>query len=218
MLKELGQLVDKYEGRNISEDDLIGAAAELRSKQFIWQSGHGQGKYYEVLRRQDFRVYFENLFGAFGDRFFVDEQYAYCGIIPEKSTPILKLNESFFLLILAKLHDGELRKGCCDEGKTSPSEELLLDEYERLTGRVKPKSSEAHESLSRLAKYGVIELGSKSVETDMRKITILPSIMKVVSESFIEEMLNICEVDSEAILHEESAEIQTGNRKESESE
>ncbi|EII3092563.1 DUF4194 domain-containing protein [Vibrio cholerae] len=218
MLKELGHLVDKYESRKISEDDLIGAAAELRAKQFIWQSGHGQGRYYEILRHQDFREYFENLFGAFGDTFFVDEQYAYCGIIPKKSTPALKLNESFFLLILAKLHDGELRKGCCDEGRTSPSEDLLLDEYERLTGRIKPKSSDTHEALARLAKYGVIELGPKNTETDMRQITILPSIMKVVSQSYIEEMLDLCGVGGEVTSYDEDVEFSSGGGEVSENE
>lgn len=207
MLRELGQLVDKYESRNITEEDLIAAVAELRSKQFVWQSGHGQSKLYETLRRADFRDYFENLFGAFGDTFFVNEQYAYCGIIPGKSTPVLKLNESFFLLILAKLHDGELRKGCCDNGRTNPSEDLLLDEYEKLTGRTKPKPRETYESLVRLAKYGVIELGKKNSETDMRQITILPSIMKVVSESFIEEMLEMRGLDTEAALHAEDSEV-----------
>lgn len=212
MLKELKNLISKYESRNITEEDIVNAAAELRAKQFLWQSKYGQKKYYEILRRQDFRTYFENLFGAFGDIFFVDERYAYCGIIPQKSTPSLKLNESFFLLILAKLHDGELRKGCCDNGRTAPSEELLLDEYERLTGRPKPQKKETYEALARLDRYGVIELGKeKNSKNDMYKITILPSIMNVVSEPFIEEMINICSSSSDLTSHNKNENISLKN-------
>jgi len=203
MLRELEKIVDKYEGK-ITEQELMAAAAELRAKQFVWRSGKSQGRHYDILTKPDLREYFENLFEAFGDHFFMSSEFSYCGIIPMNSTPTLKLTETFFLLILAKLHDVELRKGCADYGRTKPSEALLLDEYEKLTGREKPKKQETEAALSRLSRYGVIELGSRNDETEMRQITILPTIMKVVTETWAEELLALCVGDVDEVLERDT--------------
>lgn len=202
MLKELEQIIDKYEGTNITEQELMAAAAELRAKQFVWRSGKGQNRHYDILTKPDFKGYFENLFEAFGDHFFISSEFGYCGIIPMNSTPVMKLTETFFLLILAKLHDVELRKGCADFGRTTPSEALLLDEYEKLTGRAKPRKKETDDALDRLMRYGVIELGRRNEETDMRPITILPTIMKVVSETWTDDLISLCGEDVDAAVQD----------------
>ncbi len=57
-----------------------------------------------------------------------------------------------------------------------------------LTGRPKPTKAETKESLERLVKQGVIELGEHNPDTELRRITILPSIMRVVNSRFLDEL------------------------------
>lgn len=186
MLRDLSKILDSAEKQSISESDLQATAATLRANQFIWRDKKGQGRHFDIICA--FSEYFEDLFEAFGDKFEIDQHYGFCGVIPKSSRPILKLTETFFLLILAKMHDSEMRKGCVDYGRSKPNAALLLDEYEKLTGRTKPNETQTYQALRRLSQHGIIELGSKNEETGMWDITVLPSIMKVVNESFISDL------------------------------
>jgi hypothetical protein len=193
MLRELQTIVENHTKIGF-ESELQDAAAALRAHQFIWKDKRGHSRHYDLLVHH--QKYFENLFGAFGDSFFVDHHFGYCGILPRANTPALKLKETLFLLILAKMHDHECRKACTENGRSSPSESLLIDEYEALTGKPKPSKAETRDALERLAKCGVIELGAVNSETEIRMITILPSIMKVVNKNFLEELLVYVKTDS----------------------
>ncbi len=195
MLRDLEKLLDARENAAIEETEIIAAAAALRRRQFIWQDARGQGRHYDLLVR--FETYFRNLFGAFGDQFFVDTHYRYCGIIPAGNGPALKQLETIFLLVLAKLHDTEARNARTENGRTSPGSEILLDEYTAITGKEKPLQRDAYAALDRLAKYGVIQLGDINPETEMRTITILPSITRVVNQSFLDELALFSGIEDE---------------------
>lgn len=186
MLKDLSKILEKSENQGISEHNLQAAAATLRADQFIWQDKHGHRQHYEIVRR--FSDYFEDLFGAFGDTLEINTNFGYCCIIPSSPRPALKLLETLFLLILAKMHDGEMRKGCVDYGRSKPNAALLLDEYEKLTGKPKPKETVTYQALVRLSKHGIIEIGAMDPENKMREITVLPSIMRVVNKTFLEDL------------------------------
>jgi len=186
MLRDLAKVVDQHESQGITELDIENAAAALRQHQFIWREKRNHSRHYDLLVK--FQNYYENLFGAFGDNFFIDHHFGYCGILPRNTTPSLKLRDTIFLLILCKLHDGECRKACTENGRSTPSEEILLDEYIELTGKPKPTKTETKESLERLVKQGVIELGDHNPDTELRRITILPSIMRVVNSRFLDEL------------------------------
>lgn len=186
MLRDLAKIVDQNEHAGITEIDLENTAAALRQYQFVWREKRNHARHYDLLVK--FQEYFENLFSAFGDTFFVDHHFSYCGIIPRSATPALKLRETIFLLILCKLHDGECRKACTENGRSKPSEAILLDEYVELTGKPKPSKSETNESLERLRKQGIIELGEYNPNTELRLITILPSIMRVVNTRFLDDL------------------------------
>lgn len=185
MLRDLEKIINNNHHGFLPED-LTSAAARLREKQFIFKDKHGQGKTYEILVNQ--KEYFSDLFAAFGDEFFVDNHFGYCGILPHSSRPVLKQIETVFLLILAKMHDLECRKARSENGRTNPSESILLDEYSQITGRDKPKLTETRSALDRLAKVGVIELGDINEMSEMREIIILPSIMRVVTSRYIESL------------------------------
>lgn len=186
MLRDLAKIVDQHEGQGITEIEIENTAAALRQHQFIWREKRNHSRHYDLLVK--FQDYYENLFGAFGDIFFIDHHFGYCGILPRSTTPSLKLRDTIFLLILCKLHDGECRKACTENGRSTPSEEILLDEYIELTGKPKPTKTETKESLERLVKQGVIELGDHNPDTELRRITILPSIMRVVNSRFLDEL------------------------------
>lgn len=185
MLRELEKITESS-SNPFTEEELTGAAARLRERQFIFKDKRGQSKTYDILAHQ--QAYFAELFSAFGDEFFVDTHFGYCGIIPAFSRPILKQLETIFLLILAKMHDLECRKARSENGRTNPSESILLDEYCQTTGREKPKAAETKAALERLAKVGVIELGEMNELSEMREIIILPSIMRVVSSRYLENL------------------------------
>ena len=191
MLLELSRLVDANEQYGLTELDFQQAAARLRARQFVWKEKRGHGRSYDLLVK--FESYFSNLFAAFGDEFFVDPHYGYCGIIPSTPRPQLNRLETIYLLLLAKMHDLECRKACSDNGRTKPSEAHLLDEYCAVTEREKPKPAETRAALHRLEKMGIIEQGEKNSETQMRSLTILPSIMRVVTSDFLTSLELFCE-------------------------
>ncbi len=182
MFREAERIVNNPQLK-LTEDDLQSAASKLREKQFVFKDGHGQGRIYDVLVNQ--ADYFAKLFQSFGDHFFVDHHFGYCGIIPKSAKPSLKRIDTLFLLILAKMHDHELRAARSTNGRTTPSEALLLDEYCQLTGREKPKQVETRRSLERLQKMNVISLGDVQEDSEMQKIEILPSLMRVVSDQYL---------------------------------
>ena len=192
MLRELEKMLEKNSNEFL-EIDFTDAAAKLRAKQFIFRDKHGQARTYDILLSH--KNYFEELFNAFGDDFFIDQHFGYCGILPRSPRPMLKRLETIFLLTLAKMHDLVCRKARSENGRTQPSESILLDEYCRSTGREKPKHIETKAALERLAKVGVIDLGEVNDLTEMRRITILPSIMKVVSSNYLDCLTTFCDKD-----------------------
>ena len=182
MLREFEKIVDTN-SNGIDAAELKAVAARLRERQFIFKESRALGRTYDILVSQ--QDYFEDLFAAFGDEFFVDNHFGYCGIIPKANRPGLNQLETIFLLILAKMHDMECRKARSENGRSQPSEAILLDEYCLATGREKPKPRDTKSALDRLRKAGVIELGKVNELSEMQEITILPSIMRVVSANYL---------------------------------
>jgi hypothetical protein len=152
----------------------------------VWREERGHKKNYDLITT--FPDYFTDLFDAFGDEVFFDKHFDYCGLIPRSGSPLLAKRDTIFLLILGKLHDGEALKAATDNGRSQPSEALLLDEYEKLTGQEKPKSVETRESLKRLERAGIIKLGEINQDSNMNLITILPSIMRVLNSDFLNQL------------------------------
>lgn len=183
MLRDLSKILDKPENSSLTEDDFQKAASIIRRKQFIWSDGHGQSKYYKLSLK--FQDYFGDLFHAFGDEFIIDNHYGYCGILPNSPTPSMKLLDTIFLLILAKLYDGEARKACIENGRAHPSPALLIDTYIELTGKEKPKLGDTQAALSRLQSAGIILLGDKEDISELRSITVLPTISVVLNEQHL---------------------------------
>ena len=194
LLRELERIVNDNPHK-LTEHDLILAASKLRERQFIYKDRHGQGRTYDILAR--YEGYFANLFAAFGDEYFVDQHFGYVGILPRTPRPLLKQLETIFLLILAKMHDLECRKARSQKGRTNPSESVLLDEYVATTGRDKPKPVDTRNALERLSKAGIIELGEVNELTEMRQITILPSIVRVVTPRYLERLQEFSQLDTE---------------------
>jgi|GEM_PF-2777055 hypothetical protein len=191
MLRELEKIVSA--DGEASLEELQSAAAKLRDCQFIHRSKSSMKNTYELLIR--YQSYYTNLFSAFGDEFIIDYTFEVCGIIPCQSRPSMKYLDTVYLLILAKLHNAECRFGGSENGRTQPNEAILLDEYCRLTGRDRPKTKDTRDSLERLARRQVIELGEVSSATDMATITVLPAIMYVVTSEWLTK-LQAFEIDN----------------------
>ena len=183
MLRDLKVILDRPENDYLTSENFYQTAALIRRKQFIWSDGHGQSKHYNLTVK--FQEYFENLFGAFGDSFVVNNHFGFCGILPNTALPTMKALDTIFLLILAKLYDSEARKACIENGRAHPSPALLIDTYVELTGREKPKLSDTLAAFKRLASSGIIVLGEKDEISDLPKITILPTISMVLNEKYI---------------------------------
>lgn len=198
----LNDSANKYE-----ENDFLEAANRIRTNQFVWSDKHGDSKVFKIARKH--KEYFVQLFSAFGDQFFIDDHFSYCGILPRLNQNKIKKIDTIFLLILARMHDSQIRKGAVEYGRSHPPAEILLDEYATLLpSSVKPKETEAKEALQRLKKFGVIELGAIQEHNRMPIITILPSIMRVVSKDYV-EALNDFKEDPTLDLEDE---LKTNNR------
>ena len=205
MLREFEKIIDNNP-YNIDAAELKAVAARLRERQFIFKEGRALGRTYDILVSQ--QDYFENLFAAFGDEFFVDSHFGYCGIIPSSNRPGLNQLETIFLLILTKMHDLECRKARSENGRSQPSEAILLDEYCLATGREKPKPRDTKAALDRLRKVGVIELGKINDLSEMQEITILPSIMRVVNSNYLASLSAFSDSGADDIDDETAAEAE----------
>ena len=204
MLRDLAKIVDHAESMGRTEDDFEAASQVMLRKQFLWMDGHGQNKHYNlIILYQD---YFENLFGALGFDLVSDQKYGYCGIIPRNSTPSLNKMETILLLLLAKLHDGECRKACTENGRSMPSPGVLMDVFVETTQQEKPNRTKTISSLERLAKQGVIQLGNIDVTSNLPQITVLPTINKVVSSMYLDEL----ERFTDAARDPQSSELEVG--------
>lgn len=184
MLIELKRLLNEGAGK-YEELDYLNAANRIRSQQFLWSDHSGDAKAYKIATTH--QEYFTNLFAAFGDHFFVDHHFGYCGIIPSLNQKRFGKLDTVFLLILARMHDSQVRKGAVEYGRSHPPAEILLDEYAQLMpNSEKPKLTEANGALHRLKKFGVIQLGPVQEHNRLPSITILPSIMRVVTKDYVE--------------------------------
>lgn len=201
MLIDLKKLVDRVEDSGITQAEIENTASMLRLHQFIWRDKRNHARHYDLLVK--FQDYYRNLFDAFGDTYVVDHHFGYCGIVPRTSYPRLKMLETVYLLILAKLHDNESRRACTENGRSMPGEAILIDEYRELTGKPAPKKTETREALVRLSRCGVIELGELNPETELNRITVLPSITRIVSKSFLDELDTFAKGKSEGLDKDE---------------
>ncbi|RUO80944.1 hypothetical protein CWI84_02190 [Idiomarina tyrosinivorans] len=201
MLRDLRAILDKTEYESLEEEQFQEAAAFLRRKQFIFSDGHGHRKHYELIRR--FKGYFAHLFDAFGDELKIDESFGFIGFIPSTSNPPMKMLDTIFLLILAKLHDLEARRANTQNGRASPSPGILIDSFIELTGREKPKKVETKAALKRLEESGVIRLGENDKVSELPLIEVLPTIHVVVTDDYLDILKNFAKCDEEKASSDE---------------
>ncbi|EBR1860390.1 DUF4194 domain-containing protein [Salmonella enterica] len=187
MLSDLTKTITRSGEGNIGPEDFRQAARALRKRQFLWADRPHDRKHYELIRR--FEEYFSNLFDAFDDELIKDHLFGYIGIIPRSpGDSVMGVLPTLMLLIMARLHDLESRRACTVNGRASPSPELLVDTYVELTGKPKPKLSDLNQALDTIRRHNVIELGEKQESSDMRAITILPNIHKVVNSQYLQTL------------------------------
>lgn len=184
MLIDLKRILNEN-SQKYEERDFLLTANLIRSKQFIWSDVPKESKAFRIVTTHI--EYFTSLFAAFGDHFIVDHQYGYCGIIPSLSQRQIGKLDTIYLLILARMHDSQIRKGAVEFGRSHPPAEILLDEFAQLMPNTnKPTATETKQSLKRLETFGVIKLGEVQEYTKLYDITILPSIMRAVTKDYIE--------------------------------
>lgn len=193
MLRDLRIILEKPGYESLVEEQFHEAAAFLRRKQFIFADGHGHRKHYELIRR--FKDYFANLFNAFGDELKIDENFGYIGFIPSTANPPMKMLDTLFLLILAKLYDVEARRANTTHGRASPSPGILIDSYVEITGREKPKKTDTKAALKRLEEHGVIRLGETDEVSELPLIEVLPTIHLVATEDYLDILQNFVQSD-----------------------
>ncbi|HCC5835527.1 DUF4194 domain-containing protein [Citrobacter farmeri] len=187
MLSDLNKTLSRSGERTFEPEEFRQAARLLRKRQFLWAERPHDRKHYELIRR--FEEYFSNLFDAFDDELIKDPQFGYIGIIPRSSgDAVMGVLPTLIMLIMARLHDLESRRACTVNGRASPSPELLVDTYTELTGKPKPRLSELNQALDVIRRYNVIELGEKQESSDMRAITILPNIHRVVNSQYLQTL------------------------------
>lgn len=197
VLKDLERLGIGQPHDRVDLNDVRKAALKLRSQQFLFSDGKA-GKYYDLICKKS--TYFKALADAFDDELIIDREYGFCGIVPRNSFNKLDLITTLFILVLAKMHDGEIRKGLSDNGRTSPPPEIILSEFEILTGRNKPKKEKYNEVMDKLRSCGLVRFTSyhRDEHNDMRPIEILPSILIVASRSWLEKLEDHCNSKSHA--------------------
>ena len=97
-----------------------------------------------------------------------------------------------------KLHDGECRKACTENGRSSPNPAHLTDLYVELIQQPKPPRNQTIAALKRLAKQGVVQLGDNDEIYNLPKLTVMPNIHLVVSMTYLDELEGFANEDGSA--------------------
>jgi hypothetical protein len=186
MLTDLKRALDST-GHNDSENDLRRAARELLAQQFLFAENRRQRASYAVVTRH--YAYFDKLFDALGWSLQRDDRFGYVGIVPlaEESHRLLKLDETLVLLLCRLLYEEAAEASQIEAGAAFVDGEALLNRYELLLGRERPKRARVMEILRLLRSHGLLQVDGGDSE-EAPRLRLLPSLRAVTGDAVLEQL------------------------------
>jgi hypothetical protein len=185
MLSDLRRVAERAD--QAEPDDFRGAAGALLAHQFLFVENAPQRAAYRlVVEHFD---YFNNLFDALGWTLHRDDDFGFVGVVPTQAEAHvrLRLQETLFLLTLRLLYEEGMDRFQAQHGSVWVDGEDILGRYETLVRRERPKRTDFHDILARLARHGLIERRQEE-EQDLPRVRILPSIRVVTGEEVLKRL------------------------------
>jgi hypothetical protein len=179
VLRDLRQVCERP--GNAEPDDFRSAARAVLSRQFLLLERAGDRNSYRLIVNHF--DYFANLFDALGWTLHRDDTLGFIGLLPGDAEGFrhLRLVDSLMLLCLRLLYEEGMERFEAREGSVYVQSQTLLGRYETLLGRKLPPITDYRETLRRLRRYSLIEVGDET-EDGLPILRILPTVRLVTGD------------------------------------
>ena len=179
MLRDLRQVCERP--GSAEPDDFRSAARAVLKRQFLLLERPGDRDPYRLIVNHF--DYFANLFDALGWTLHRDDTFGLVGLLPGDAEGFrhLRLADSLLLLCLRLIYEDGMERFEAREGSVYTPSEALLGRYETLLGRRLPPVSDYRESLRRLRRYSLIEIGDEAAD-GLPVLRILPTVRLVTGD------------------------------------
>jgi len=179
VLRDLRQVCERP--GSAEPDDFRSAARAVLKRQFLLLERPGDRDPYRLIVNHF--DYFANLFDALGWTLHRDDTFGLVGLLPGDAEGFrhLRLADSLLLLCLRLIYEEGMERFEAREGSVYTPSEALLGRYETLLGRRLPPVSDYRESLRRLRRYSLIEIGDEAAD-GLPVLRILPTVRLVTGD------------------------------------
>ena len=179
MLRDLRQVCERP--GSAEPDDFRSAARLVLKRQFLLLERPGDRDAYRLIVNHF--DYFVSLFDALGWTLHRDDTFGLVGLLPGDAEGFrhLRLADSLLLLCLRLIYEEGMERFEAREGSVYTPSEALLGRYETLLGRRLPPVSDYRESLRRLRRYSLIEIGDEAAD-GLPVLRILPTVRLVTGD------------------------------------
>ena len=179
MLRDLRQVCERP--GSAEPDDFRSAARLVLKRQFLLLERPGDRDAYRLIVNHF--DYFVSLFDALGWTLQRDDTFGLVGLLPGDAEGFrhLRLADSLLLLCLRLIYEEGMERFEAREGSVYTPSEALLGRYETLLGRRLPPVSDYRESLRRLRRYSLIEIGDEAAD-GLPVLRILPTVRLVTGD------------------------------------
>jgi len=179
VLRDLRQVCERP--GSAEPDDFRSAARAVLKRQFLLLERPGDRDPYRLIVNHF--DYFANLFDALGWTLHRDDTFGLVGLLPGDAEGFrhLRLVDSLLLLCLRLIYEEGMERFEAREGSVYTPSEALLGRYETLLGRRLPPVSDYRESLRRLRRYSLIEIGDEAAD-GLPVLRILPTVRLVTGD------------------------------------
>jgi hypothetical protein len=179
VLRDLRQVCERP--GSAEPDDFRSAARAVLKRQFLLLERPGDRDPYRLIVNHF--DYFANLFDALGWTLHRDDTFGLIGLLPGDAEGFrhLRLVDSLLLLCLRLLYEEGMERFEAREGSVYTPSEALLGRYETLLGRKLPPLSDYRETLRRLRRWSLIEIGDEAAD-GLPVLRILPTVRLVTGD------------------------------------
>jgi hypothetical protein len=179
VLRDLRQVCERP-GSAEPDDFRLAAKAVLKRQFLLLERPRDRDPYRLIVNHFD---YFANLFDALGWTLHRDDTFGLIGLLPGDAEGFkhLRLVDSLMLLCLRLIYEEGMERFEAREGSVYTQSQTLLGRYETLLGRKLPPLSDYRETLRRLRRYSLIEIGDET-EDGLPLLRILPTVRLVTGD------------------------------------
>ncbi|ANT62917.1 hypothetical protein AYJ57_20775 (plasmid) [Salipiger sp. CCB-MM3] len=212
-LREFAQILDKADDPDVLSDAIRIAIQALMFHQVIYDDTHSVPSS-AVQAIKDHRTFFERYFAVAGYDLEMDARTQMIALKPlELEKPPyawrlmrLKKDETLIRIALRYIFENGFTEGKMDgTGRVETDTVEIAEVYQRIAQATPPGENHLVDNLLReLNRKGIVRVGDKDRETRVTRLTILPGIRVLVSDTYIDRLQSWLEGDQQTSFLEAS--------------